>query len=75
MICSIVTGYVDDARAAPILVSVSGQYCCFHEVSESAITLLQIPILIMCSENKIMFVYLLAYFTSTVDAPKHQVYH
>ena len=35
-------------RAAPILVSVliSGRYCCFHEVSESAIILFQIPILI-----------------------------
>ena len=34
-------------RAAPILVSVSvsvsGRYCCFHEVSESANILLQIP--------------------------------
>ena len=41
-------------RAAPILVSalVSGRYCSFHEVSESAIILLQISILIMC-ENKI----------------------
>ena len=45
------------SRAAPILVSVSvsGRYCCFHEVSESAIILLQIPILITC-ENKITFV-------------------
>ena len=46
-----------DIRAAPILVSVlvSGRYCCFHEVLESVIILLQIPILITC-ENKIMFV-------------------
>ena len=46
-----------DIRAAPILVSVSvlGRCCCFHEVSESAIILLQIPILITC-ENKITFV-------------------
>ena len=45
------------SRAAPILVSVlvSGRYCCFHEVSESAIILLQILILITC-ENKITFV-------------------
>ena len=40
----------------------SGRYCCFHEVSKSAIILLQIPILITC-EN----------VTSAVDDYKHQV--
>ena len=36
----------DFTRAALILVLVSvlGQYCCFHEVLESAVILLQIPI-------------------------------
>ena len=50
--------YCDKCRAAPILVliSESGQYGCFHEVSESAIILLQIPILIMC-DNIIRFTY------------------
>ena len=44
-------------RAAPIvaLVLVSGRYCCLHEVSESAIILLQVSILITY-QNKIMFV-------------------
>ena len=61
--------YMVIIRAEPILVSVSvsGRYCCFHEVSESAIILLQIPILITCTENK-SNVRLLVYFTSTEDS-------